>query len=272
MNLYRTPLIAVLFIGAVASCTKKDDDDKGSATSTGSAAAPPPSASVAAEPKAPAKPAVEPRVRTEVDGRPDGLTGTTAASPGATATLQTPKDWAPTKGDLTTYASADKKAQLAVGTFNPAEGPAPRLPAAATAFGLTDCEWGPPEPITAGKGKLPSTAGDGVCKRGATIVRTAYVAPSAEKLIVIGAWEPDGDAASVFGAMRSINKVVANDGLAACCAALRQNSRSAPPDQAPYYLMAAQMCDGLRASPQGRAQIAQLRAGLRGANLPGACR
>lgn len=270
MNPFRTPLIAVLFIGAVA-CTKKDDDG-GSATSSGSAAAPTPAASVTADPKAAAKPAVEPRVRTEVDGRPDGLTGSPMSAQGATATLQTPKGWEPTKGELTILGAPDKKAQLAVAAFNPAEGPAPKLPAAATAFGLTDCEWSPPEPLTVGKGKLSAVAADGVCKRGPTIVRTAYVAPSAEKLLVIGAWEPDGDSASVFGSMRSITKVVAADPLAACCAALRQNARSAPPDQAPYYVMAANMCDGLRASPQGRAQISQIRAGLRGANLPGACR
>jgi hypothetical protein len=196
------------------------------------------------------------------------------AAAGATATLQTPKGWAPVKGDLTVVTAPDKKAELAVGSFTPAEGPTAKLAAAATALGLASCEWGAPEPLTVGKTKLAATAADGVCKRGTAIVRTAYVAPTAEKLIVIGAVDTDGDSASVFGAMRSIAKPPTGDssGIAACCAALRQNARMAPPEQQAYLVMAANMCDSMRRTPQGRATLAQVRAGLRGARVPSACR
>jgi len=271
MNIYRTVLCAVAVLGMLA-CSKKDDEDGKQPAASASASAPAPSAS-AAEPKAEPGPAIEPRVKSEVDGRPDGITGSPMAATGATAALQTPKGWAPAKGEITVVTAPDKKAQLAVGAFDPAEGAAPKLPAAVTALGLTDCQWSPPEPLTVGRTKLAATGADGVCKRGKTVVRTAYVAPTAEKLLVVGAWDPDGDATSVFGAMRSIAKATGDSsGIAACCAALRQNARSAPPDQAPYLVMAASMCDGMRSSPQGRQALAQIRAGLRGANVPSSCR
>lgn len=271
MNVCRAVFCATAILGMLACTKKSDDDDDGKATSAATAS---PSGSASAEPKAEARPTIEPRVKTEVDTRADGLAGTPAAAAGATAIFQTPKDWATTKGDPTLVASADKKSNLAYGTFNPAEGPAAKLPAVATALGLTACEWSPPEPITVGKSKLASLGADGFCKRGNTLVRTAYVAPTAEKLMVVGAWDPDGDSASVFGAMRSIAKIPVGDpsGLAACCRALRQNARSAPPDQRPYLIMAANMCDSLRRSPQGRAQLRQVRASLRGARMPSSCR
>lgn len=268
MNVRRAIVCATLL--GLFACGKKDDgDDKQTSSPSAAASA---SGAPSAEPKAEAKPTIEPRVRTEVDNRPDGIVGNQAAAVGATAILQTPKEWATTKGDPTLYASPDKKAQLAVTAYNPVESAAPKLPQVASAFGLAACEWGPPEPLVVGKTKVAATGADGVCKRGAAVVRAAYVATTVEKLLVVGAWDQDGDASGVFGAMRSITKVQAIDPLAPCCAALRQNARSAPPDQANYLIMAANVCDGLRKSPQGRAQLAQIRAGLRGARLPSQCR
>lgn len=271
MNVSRAVLCAAAILTVVACNKKSDDDDDGKATSGASAE---PSGSASAAPAPEPKTTIEARVKTEVDTRADGLVGTPAAAAGATATLHTPKDWATTKGDPTLVASADKKAHIAYGTFDPGAGAAAKLPAVATALGLTDCEWSPPEPLTVGKSKLASLGADGFCKRGKTVVRTAYVAPTAEKLMVVGAWDPDGDSASVFGAMRSVAKVPMGDptGLAACCRALRQNARSAPPDQRPYLIMAANVCDGMRRSPQGRAQLRALRASMRGARMPSSCR
>lgn len=273
MNASRTILCAAAMLGLLACSKKNDDDTKSAPSASASAPAPVASGSAAADPKPDARPAIEPRVKAEVDGRADGTPGAPAAAPGAAATVQAPKGWAPTKGELTTYAAPDKKAQLAVGAFTVPDGPTAKLAAAATALGLSGCEWGAPEPVTAGAGKVASTAADGVCKRGTAVVRTAYVAPTAEKLLVVGAWDADGDAAAVFGAMRTIAKPTGDSsGIAACCAALRQNARSAPPEQAPYLVMAANMCDQMRSSPQGRQQLQQIRAGLRGANVPSACR
>lgn len=269
MNVSRATFCVAAILGLVA-CPNKDKNDGASSASPSSSAPP----VVSAAPPADAKPAIEPRVKAEVDGRPEGITGAPVAVPGALASLQSPAGWANAKaGDFTTVTSADKKAHLAASTVG-ADGAAAKLPGAATAFGVTDCEWGPPEAVVVGKTKLAATAADGVCKRGTTVVRTAYVSPTAEKLLVVGAWEPDGDSANVFGALRSIAKIPVGDtsGIAACCAALRQNARSAPPDQQSTLIMAANVCDSMRTNPQGRAALAQIRAGLRGAKMPSACR
>lgn len=61
-------------------------------------------------------------------------------------------------------------------------------------------------------------------------------------------------------------------GIRACCSALRQNAKSAPPEQQGAYMMAAGACDAVRNSPQGRAALSQVRAALRGANVPSSCR
>src|SRR5262245_4229960 len=87
------------------------------------------------------KPGIEARVKAEVDGRTDGITGT-ALSAGR-ASLQTPTGWTTTKGDVTVVAAADKKAQIGATSFA-TEGAEGKLAAAATALGLTACEWNPP--------------------------------------------------------------------------------------------------------------------------------
>jgi len=264
------PAILAAAVLTLVACSKKDKDD-GAPSAQPSSSAPPP-ATVA--PAAPPPPAIEQHVKVELDNRADGINGAPLGVAGALATLHEPAGWAATKGDVMHVASPDKKAQLAVAALTSADGAAARLPAAVTALGLTDCQWSPPEPLVVGKTKLASTGADGVCKRGATVVHTAWASPTAEKLLVVGAWDPDGDSASVFGAMRSIAKPPAGDpsGLAACCAALRGNARMAPPEQRQYYLMAAAACDSMRTNPQGRAMIAQLRGQMRGQPLPGACR
>ena len=268
MNAPRCLLVVAVVLGLVA-CSKKKDKDDGAGSADPAASAAPPAA-----PAAPPPPAIEAHVKTELDNRADGIAGAPLAAPGALALLHMPAGWAPVKGDFTLVSSPDKQAQLAVGAVTAAETVEAKLPAAIAALGLADCQWSPPEMLVVGKTKLASTGADGVCKRGPVVVRTAYAAPTAERLLVVGAWEPAGDMASVFGALRSISKPPVGDptGLAACCAALRQNARSAPPDKRRYVLMAASMCDSMRRSPQGRAQIAQLRRQLRGTQLPGPCR
>lgn len=267
MKVSRLGLCAAAIVGLTACPAKKSEDGASSASASG--AQPPPSATVAAPPVE-AKPTIEPRVKAEVDAKPDGTPGTPISAAGAIAALQVPKDWPPQRGELTVVNQPTKKTQIVVGAIGP-DGPAGKLATAATTLGLTDCQWGAPEPVVVGKTKLASTAADGVCKRGPAVVRTAYVATNAEKLLVIGAWEPDGDPNAVFGAMRTIAKPTV-DPLAACCAALRQNARSAPPDQQASMLQAANMCDAMRLTPQGRQAINQMRAALRGANMPASCR
>ncbi|AUX42227.1 acyltransferase [Sorangium cellulosum] len=60
-------------------------------------------------------------------------------------------------------------------------------------------------------------------------------------------------------------------GIRKCCAALRQNAKSAPPEQQGGYLAAASACDGLANSPQGRQALSTLRGLLLGAQMPASC-
>jgi len=268
-------LVAVLLSAAVGCPAKDDDDDAKPATSAPPVAVTPtPVATATVAPEQPAA-KVEPRVKQEVDNRADGITGAPMAVAGAKASVQGPTGWTSAKsGEFTTSTSADQKAQLAAGAFAAAEGPTAKLPTAATALGLTNCTWNPPEPLTIGKTKLAGTGADGLCTKGAGQVKAAYVAPTAEGLLVVGDWAEGGDAANMFGAMRSIAKAGGGGdatGIAACCAALRQNAKSAPPEQQGALQMAAGLCDAVRNDPNGRAALGGVRAALKGAAVPSSC-
>lgn len=271
-RILRNLLLATAAVGLLG-CPKKEDDAPPAPT-------PPPVAVTTTT--APTELKIEPiqneaRVKREVDARADGITGSPMTVTGSVATLQSPTGWQVTKGDMSVASSPDGKAQLAAGSFSDAEGALGKLAAATPALGLTGCQWGAPETLTLGAAKLAATGADGVCTRGTTQVHAAYVAPTAERLLVVAAWAPDGDSASCFGAMRSITKPVVagggdSTGIGACCSALRQNAKSAPPDQQGPMLMAAGICDAVRNSPQGRAALAQVRAVLAGASVPSSCR
>lgn len=267
---------------SVAGCGNKDDDEltppvapAPQPTAIAPTPAPTPTTPMDMKPEgAGTSSKIEARVRSEVDGREDGITGSPLAAAGARATLQAPTGWTSTKsGEFTVASAAGNKAQIAASAADSATA---KLPAAVSALGLTNCEWNPGESLSIGKGKLAGSAADGVCTRGTVQVRTAYVAPAAEGLLVVGAWEPDGDSAGVFGSMRSITKSAGGtgdaSGIGACCSALAQNANSAPPEQKGLYLGAAGLCNSMKANPQGRAALAQVRAMLASANVPSSCR
>jgi hypothetical protein len=276
MNLSRC-LFCAATLASLAGCSNGSDDPKPLPSALMGAPSGTPAATTAdvQVDVPPAKPGIEARVKAEVDQRADGLGGTALAVAGSKASLATPIGWQTTKGDVTVSAPTDKKTQIAASSFA-TEGATGKLLAVLTALGLASCEWNPTETLTIGKTALAGTGADGVCTRGTTRVRTAYVAPQAEGLLVVGAWEPDGDSASVFGAMRSIVKPTATGGdatgIGTCCAALRGNAKSAPEDQKNLLLMAAGMCDAVKNDPNGRAALAQVRTLLKNANMPSSCR
>lgn len=263
----------VLPVLVLASGCKKEESSEPTPQPTATAA-PTPTATqaptVELKPENPtAKPGIEARVKAEVDNRSDGIAGAAMAATGAKATVPAPGGWASSKsGDFAVATSADKKAQLAA-----AGAGADKLDAAAAALGLSGCQWNGGENVTVGKDKLPSTAADGTCQKGTVAVKTAYVATAGENLLVVGAFEPDGDANNVFGAMRAIAKSGGGGGggLAACCSALRQNAKSAPPEQQGAYLLAAGACDAARNNPNTAVALGAIRAALRGAAMPGVC-
>jgi hypothetical protein len=269
-------LLAVVLLGTLPGCPEKDDDDevKPATSAPAVAVTPTPVASTTVAPEQPTA-KIEPRVKAEVDNRPDGITGTPVAVTGATASLQAPTGWQTAKAEFTTSTAPDQKAQIAVGNFAAAEGPTAKLPNAATALGLTNCTWNPPEPVTLGKTKLAATAADGMCTKGAAPVKAAYVAPTAEGLLVVGQWAEGGDATNMFGAMRSVAKATGGgdpSGIAACCAALSQNSKSAPPEQQLAYGAAIAACNAAKNDPNGRAALSAVRAALGGAGAPASCK
>jgi len=60
--------------------------------------------------------------------------------------------------------------------------------------------------------------------------------------------------------------------IAKCCAALNQNANSAPLDQKPYYMAAANACNGMRNTPSTQQAFSQIRMFLAGAKMPAACK
>jgi hypothetical protein len=215
-------------------------------------------------------------VKAELENRTDGIPGKALTVQGAKATLQTPTTWqtSPPANGITISKMADDKTRIVAANLT--GDPNARVAELATAAGLTGCTWLPPETLTAvGPNKLAATAADGSCMRGTQKVGAAFVAIPTEQLVVLGAWdEPGGDANGVFGAMRTIGKVAAGDstGIRACCNALAQNAKSAPPQQQGAYIAAAAACNALVSNPQGRQGLATVRAMLAGAGVPAQCR
>jgi hypothetical protein len=275
MNARLSLLCGTMTVLAIAACSGPKEDPSASAppATTVAATATTTAALALTVEGPPMKPGIELHVKAEIDTRTDGITGSPLVVPGARASLQTATGWTTTKGDVIVVAPADKKAQLAATSFatGGAEG---KLPAVATALGLTACEWNPPDTLSIGKTAVAGNGADGRCMRGATPVQAAFVAAPAEGILVVGAWEAGGDSANLFGAMRSIVRVAgpAGGGLGPCCAALHQNGNNAPPDQKAMYMQAAAICDGLKNAPQAQMAIGQIRAALKSASMPSSCR
>jgi hypothetical protein len=274
MNMRTSLWFLVPLAVLTGACKKGGDEDTTSVPSA--TQAPPPATTPAPQSTAikveqpPTKPGIDPRVKAELDGRADGIAGSPMAASGAKATIPAPSGWkASNAGGFALANSADNKAHLAA-----AGATGQTADAAATALGLTACQWGTPESVTVGKDKLAGSAADGVCQRGSTSVKVAQLTLSNENLLAVGAWDPDGDSANVFGAMRAIAKASGGDalGIAACCAALAQNQKSAPLDQQGAYALAIAACNAVRSSPEGRAALSQVRAALGGAGVPAACK
>ncbi len=278
MSLSRT-ICAVPLLLLVTACPPKDpesdDEPKKTAKATTEATTTPtPAPSPTPAPTStvkidtpPSNPAIEAKVKAELDNRSDGITGTAVTTTGAKATFQAPKDWTTAKsGDFNTSNSADKKAVLGAGA-----GGTEKIDAVASAAGLTACKWNPNEAVTWGKDKIAAQAADGLCTKDGAEVKAAVV--TGENLVVVGGWAPGTDAANVFGAMRSAVKAGGTGGgIAACCAALKGNAKSAPPQQQGAYLLAAGACQSAMSNPNTAQALAAVRAAAVGIGLPAACK
>ncbi len=230
----------------------------------------------------PGTPGVTPRAKMALDGQPPdgGATGGgTFAVKGTKGSFGVPKGWATsTAGDFSVRAAADKKSSFTATGWGEKEDPSTKRDPAAAALQLTDCVWGAPESISLGKDKLPATVADGTCKRAGVNSPVVYATIAGDDLNVaaLGTWDdPGGNQNTVFSIFKSAKKAGGGtgdpSGIAACCAALQQNSVNAPIQQKGYYLAALGICNSLRSNPQGRAALGQVRAALQSANVPAAC-
>jgi hypothetical protein len=259
------------------SGSDKPAPDPAPATTT-SASADTPASAATLSPDEPPKAAVEARAKNELDNKdPAGTAGQSLAVEGTKGTFVIPTAWKkpPKSGNWLLATSADDKSRFATGKIEATDDTAAKAGEAATALGYTECTWGTPESVALGKDKLPATVADGVCKRGAEKAHTVYAALMGEDLniVSVGGWDATGgDAASVFEVFRTAKKASGDGaGIAACCAALRQNAVSAPPEQKGAYIVAAGVCQSLINDPRGRAALSQVRSALGGAGVPGPC-
>ena len=263
---------------AVAGCPEDDTDtDPPPATAKPETAAP--------ETKAETKPKEEPTdlkvdkgdtdpnigalAKSELDGRDDGASGSKITVTGGRATFSNADGWKTSSKDSVAISeSADGKGRFGAGSQSKGRD------GAAAAMGLTNCKWNPDEDATVGKDKLAASVADGVCDRGAGKAKAASASFGAENVVAVGAWDDGSDSGGSFSIMRSVTKAKGGTGggLSACCQALIQNSKSAPPQQKGAYLAAYGACQAAVSSGQGRAALGAIRAALRGANMPGLCR
>jgi hypothetical protein len=218
----------------------------------------------------PSAPGITPRVKAELDSREDGATGTALSVTGARATMQMPTGWTSTTTNTFQVAKPqDGKAQLGGASDTT------KVNDVATTLGLAECTWGATETVMVGKDQLQGSAADGTCKKNGESVPAVQLTIPDNSLLMVGAWETGGDDKGLFDTLRSVKKAGGTGdptGIAACCQALRQNAKSAPPHQQGAYIAAAGACDALRTNPQGRAALGQVRAMLLGANVPASCR
>lgn len=272
----------------LVGCPNKDettDDETAPKTSTAqtaaptSTAAPTTAATTTLAPEAPGTPGIEAKAKAELDGKdPDpAYKGTNLAVAGTKTVFTVPTGWKTGKsGAWHTSISADDKSRFAAGSYQASDDVTAKLNEAAGAIGLTECKWSSGESASVGKDKLAATVYDGACKRGGAGAKTAAMTlTGATNTLAVGGWdEAGGDSATVFNIFKSVKAATGGGdptGIAACCAALRQNANSAPIQYKGNYLAAAAACDAVRNNPQGKAALAGVRAALAGAQVPAAC-
>jgi hypothetical protein len=277
-------MIAVLALTACPKDETESDETAAKPATTqapATTAAPTTSAPTTLAPEAPGAPGIEAKAKAELDGKePDaGFQGTALSVTGSKVTFTVPTGWKTTKsGAWHVSTAADEKGRFAAGSYASGDDTTAKITEAATAASLTECKWSTPESISLGKDKLPATVSDGACKRGGTNVKAvaATLAGTDMNVIAVGGWDEGADSAAVFNTFRSAKKAGGGGdptGIAACCAAIRSNGKSAPLAQQGVYASAAAACDAVRTNPQGRAALATARGILSagGGQIPAAC-
>jgi len=275
-------LVGLAVVVGCSSCKKDDEETETGEETTAQVDTTPPAATPTPAETVDIKPAtsppakgITPRAKAELDGKePAGTTGNTLTVGGAKGAFVVPKTWLLKRSGMhNTATSKDKKARFAAGKYDGSDQPG-QSNAAATALGLTECQWAAAENITLGKDKFPATVSDGTCKSGGTTVNMASVAVADKDVAVlaVGGWDSGANDKEVFEIFRTAKKVkVGVDPILACCNALQQNAAVAPLQQKGAYLSAAAACRALVGNPQGRAALGQVRGALMGMKAPAQC-
>ncbi len=250
---------------ALAGCPPDDTGPETAGPTTGSSASPATSSTTTTsssstgptviKPQKAQKPPIKARIKDEVDNKdPDaGYSGTKLTVSGSKGAFVAPLAW-DTQGQKSE--SKDKKSGFYAMSGGDTPSSKSNRDAAATKLGLSDCDWGPEQAVKMGKDKVAATVADGVCLRGSTVVvRTGYAAitDADYKLLAMGGWDDaGGKAKGVFDTFRSLMKDAGGKakpgGVAACCAVIKQNKISAPPNQQGAYTMALGACQAAMAA------------------------
>ncbi|MBM4377478.1 MAG: hypothetical protein FJ095_20570 [Deltaproteobacteria bacterium] len=274
--LSKPALVALSFVAVTAACNKDESgaDSKGAASSasaTASAATPPPpppaATSVAAVvPDVPTTPGST-IAKTELDGKaPDeGWSGGTLAV--SKLTFTTAKGWASKSGDFSVSAASDGSTGIAAGKYPDGAQPSSLRDAAAKALGVTDCSWATTETISLGKDKLAAQAADGSCKRDGKPAKAVFVATSGKDMnvLAVASWDDGKDSKAALNTLRSAKGAGGggdSSGIAACCAAIKQNMASAPIMYQGAYAAAYGACNSAMSSPDGKKALGTVRSML----------
>lgn len=278
-------LVALSLFVVLAACNKEKTDAAPAKTAavTDVATVTPTAASVApiaqVVPDVPTASAGSGLARSALDGKePDaGWTGTQLSVNKLSFTR--PSEWASKNGDFTVAALTDGSNGIAAGKYPDGASGANLRDAAAKALGLVECSWGATDSIKLGKDKLTAEAADGACKREGKAAKAIFVATSGKDMnvLAVGSWDEGKDEKGVLNTLRSAKGAVTGtggdpSGIAACCAAIRQNMGSAPLQYQGMYAAAAGACQSAIGNPQGKQALGSVRAMLTMAGVPAACR
>jgi hypothetical protein len=279
--------VALSLLSLTFACKEKEETEAPKKAVSSAAAAtsvalppPPPAATTAAQvvPDAPVPAAGSGLAKAELDGKEPDAGWMGASLSVSKLTFLHPKDWSAKTGDFSAATTADRSNGIAAGKYPDGASGASLRDAAAKALGLSECSWGASDTISLGKDKLSAEAADGTCKRDGKAAKALFVATSGKDMnvLAVGSWDDGKDNKAVLNTLRSAKGAGGGGGdatgIAACCAAIKQNMASAPIMYQGAYAAALGACSAAMSNPQGKQALGAVRGMLGAAGVPAACK
>jgi hypothetical protein len=134
---------------------------------------------------------------------------------------------------------------------------------------VNDCVWARPELTRVERTKIEAEIVDGTCRRKGDVVSAARVRYATANTAFF-VWAKGADLTVLWQIARSVDHL-SPQRLAACCAALLANRKSAPPRLIAGFQQAMDICTLDRAGANADT-IPKIRAALNGEFVPAACR